>query len=178
VARALTKRECTEEARAHGAAAAELAQLDRAIESVRLYAPGRLLHLQRVAGTTPDSVSGDARESSDESASSADGAAGEEPMECAARHESSPTRAPGHASIFPSPPLRWRSKKKKLQERFILVEADPPDAHFEFIAVRSTWIKDHLLGPMLAALQSSEAPSNRNASAAGVPSTAAVAVPA
>lgn len=38
-------------------------------------------------------------------------------------------------------------------EEMVLVDGDPMDARFEFIAVRSTWVSDHSLTAMLAALK-------------------------
>jgi hypothetical protein len=52
---------------------------------------------------------------------------------------------------------RVRGKKKsKVPEQFKLVQGDPTDARFEFIAVRQTWISDHLPPALLQALTSAE----------------------
>lgn len=110
----------------------DLSNLDQSISSVRLYAPGRLHHLQRCAGTTPDVV--DAEE-------------GVEEAEEGVNQEQGKKR-----SMF------WRisKKKKKFPEQFVLVRGEPAEARFEFIAVRQTWISDHMLDPMLEALKSAE----------------------
>ena len=41
-------------------------------------------------------------------------------------------------------------------EDVMLVDGDPMDARFEFIAVRSTWLSDHSLVSMLKALEAAE----------------------
>jgi hypothetical protein len=47
-------------------------------------------------------------------------------------------------------------KATKVPEQFKLVQGEPLEARFEFIAVRKTWISDHLPPAMLKALLSAE----------------------
>jgi hypothetical protein len=53
---------------------------------------------------------------------------------------------------------KGNKKKKKftVPEQFKLVQGDPPQARFEFIAVRQTWISDHMPPALLKALTSAE----------------------
>lgn len=115
----------------------DLSNLEQSISSVRLYAPGRLHHLQRTPGTTPDVV--EAEDGVEESGADE---AGDKPEE---KKRSMLSKI-------------WRKGKKikKVPEQFVLVRGEPSEARFEFIAVRQTWISDHMLDPMLEALLSAE----------------------
>lgn len=108
----------------------DLSNLDQSISSTRLYAPGRLHHLQRTTAT-PDVEEVEAGQG-DVKEEDANGSAASK--------------------------LQKGKKKKKqhVPERFVLVKGEPAEARFEFIAVRTTWISDHMLDPMLEALTSAE----------------------
>jgi hypothetical protein len=106
---------------------------------MHLYAPGRLLHLRRPLATCAA-----------EACSPSDSSAPPTP-----RHSdcggSSDAKANGRATGKASEKKKKREADLQL-EGVELVEVDPPEARFEFIAVRSSWLRDHWTPTMLAAL--------------------------
>ena len=120
----------------------DLSNLEQSISSVRLYAPGRLHHLQRVAGATPDVV--EAEDGAEDGCADDEGDGPDDGKQETQKR-----------SMF-SRIWRKGKKVKKVPEQFVLVRGEPAEARFEFIAVRQTWISDHMLGPMLEALLSAE----------------------
>lgn len=119
-------------------AAQEVSRLDAVITAERLYAPGRLLHLRRPLRA--DAAPARAR------TSSANGDLNAWPPTCAvpAVHGSSGATADGGGCAGDA--------GADLDDMF-LVDGDPMDARFEFIAVRSTWVTDHSLVAMMRALK-------------------------
>lgn len=113
--------------------------LKAAVHAQHLYCPGRLLHLQRRGTADADGarVSAEGRRGSAVSGGSASSSAASNSAAGARNRK----KAGLEAALAGA-------------QQFVLVEGDPADARFEFIAVRTTMLSDHLIPTTLLALQS------------------------
>ena len=119
-------------------AAAQSADLNSSIKALHLYCPGRLLHLRRTSST--------------DNAPACTAPTTEELVMAEVRAEAARQQC---ASSTSEAARNSCSAAASQHARFVLIDGQP-DARFEFIAVRSTWISDHYLASMLCALDAAQ----------------------
>jgi hypothetical protein len=135
-------------------AAKKSANLREVISARHLYCPGRLLHIQRRPGhrsaTQAATHSGSALQPEAANAQ-AHSAQHQADGQCNAAGQC-PAEASAGVSEASAVQLVQAMGTAAQVEQFVLVDGDP-EARFEFIAVRSTWIQDHYLSSITQALE-------------------------